>query len=200
MDSSIVALTNGHPLIRLLNPLNKKPFSFRKKELHLLSFGGNEYLWIITSGWMLALRGNLEGQMKGTGLFGPGEILGLIGLDGQSREVPVYVISNTQGLRIPTADFKELMEHDINLGKYMTTYACSRYAKLLDELEQSTLLGLDKRIQKFRNKTDQLFSEEGKIKVSETAIAWAVGAHPVSVCRVLKNSRNPVEPDLEKDY
>ena len=67
---------------------------------------------------------------------------------------------------------------------FMINYMSERYSRLLDDLEQSALLTVDQKIERFREQTGRIPKEE-KISVSETVIAWAIGAHPVSVCRAL---------------
>jgi CRP-like cAMP-binding protein len=173
------------PLIKYLSPLNTKALWFKKKSVHLLPFGEDKFIWLILKGWMLGLRGDCDGHVKGTGLYGSGEIIGLIGLSGKTKDVPVYSLGDVHILRIPTLDFRRQMESYPKLSLYMVNYMSERYNKLLDELEQSTLLTLDQQIQVFLRKIDQIPKEE-KINISETIMAWAIGAHPGSVCRALK--------------
>ena len=173
------------PLLKYLRPLNTKALWFKKKSIHLLPLGEDKFMWLILKGWLLGFRGDCEGRVKGTGLYGPKEIIGLIGLSGKSNDVPVYSLSDIHVLRIPTFDFKKQMESDPKLSLYMVSYMSERYSKLLDELEQSALLTLDQQIEMFLKKIDQIPVAE-KINISETIMAWAIGAHPVSVCRALK--------------
>ncbi len=172
----------------LLNALNSQCINLKKRDVHLLPIGENNFLWIIISGWMLALRGDAQGRLKGTELLGPGDILGISGLAGNTRQVPVYALNNVLLKRIATKDFRKLMDTDIQLCRYMMMYMSRRYAGMLNELEQCALMTLEERIEAFRAKVERL-RPSNSMDVPETIVAWAVGAHPVSVCRVLKGNR-----------
>ncbi|MBC7341050.1 MAG: Crp/Fnr family transcriptional regulator [Clostridia bacterium] len=170
----------------LMSSLKAEYVILKKKRFHVLSVGESGYIWIIFSGWMLAVRSSPQGRVKGMGLFGPGDILGVSGLGGNSRDVPLYAVTDTLVKRAFTQDLRRAMKDDARLCQYMLNYICRRYAELLDELEDSTLLPLGDRVRSFQNKISEKVPGTAHISLSEQVVAWAVGAHPVSVCRALK--------------
>ena len=180
--NSRVQLSKNHPLLKLLEPLDTKMINLAKRNINLLPIGPDNYLWLIISGWLMGLRGNSEGDMKGTGLNGPGDILGLTGFSGVTKDVPFYALTDAVILRVSTKDFTKLMEEDPKLSKFMVSYLSERYMMLLEELEKSTLLPLAERIENFKHQVESI----PDINVPKSVIAFAVGAHPVSVSRLLK--------------
>jgi CRP-like cAMP-binding protein len=179
-------LNRNHPLLTLLKPLETTTdITFENKSLSLLPIGPDKYLWVILSGCLMGLRGNAEGDTKGTGLNKPGDILGLTAFSGVTKEVPFYALSDTRVKRIPTKDFVHLMRESPDLSLYMVSYLSGRYTMLMEELE-STLLPLSERIRLFKRQMESIPS--GDYKIPKRVIAFAVGAHPVSVSRLL-NSR-----------
>lgn len=179
--NSRVQLSKNHPLLKLLEPLNTKMINLAKRNINLLPIGPDNYLWLIISGWLMGLRGNSEGDMKGTGLNGPGDILGLTSFSGVTKDVPFYALTEANILRVSTKDFTKLMEEDPKLSKFMVGYLSERYTMLLEELEKSTLLPLAERIENFKHQVESI----PDINVPKSVIAFAVGAHPVSVSRLL---------------
>jgi CRP-like cAMP-binding protein len=160
---------------------------FKKKQFRNLAIGENGYVWIIMSGWILAVRGNLQGRIKGIGIYGPGDILGIRGLGGNSRDLVCYVVSDCVLKCVTTQVFKRSMNDDASLCRYMLDYSCRRYADLLDELEASTFLSVKDRIKAFQNIISEKVPGEVNVILPEQVVAWAIGAHPVSVCRALKH-------------
>lgn len=169
-----------------ISSVKAESLMIKKREFHVLSVGESAYVYINLSGWMLAVRSNSQGRLKGMQLFGPGDILGLFGLCGRSKDVLLYAITDTLVKRAFTQDLRRAIKDDARLCQYMLNYACRRYAELLDELEDSNLLQLEDRVRTFLKKISNKMPSTASSSLSEQLIAWAVGAHPVSVCRVLK--------------
>lgn len=184
-DSKVVLLKN-HPLLTFLKPLEPKTVTFKRRSVSLLPFGPDKYLWLILSGWLMGLRGNSEGDMKGTGLNCPGDMLGLTAFSGVTQDVPFYALGNASAMRIPTREFTQLMDESPDLSRYMVSYLSERYIRLMEELETSALLPLAQRIDTFMRQTESIPNRE--YNVPKTVIAFAVGAHPVSVSRLLNSS------------
>ncbi|WP_324716756.1 Crp/Fnr family transcriptional regulator [Carboxydochorda subterranea] len=158
------------------------------RAFHVLHIGDDGYVWLVVSGWLLGMRGNAEGRLKGTGLFGPGDLLGMSSLGGNVREVPFYSIGETEVIQVSRLALDRAVERDDTLCRWLLKYMCMRYSELLDELEVSTLLPLRQRIEAFERKLTQKMPVSVERPVPQTVLAWAVGGHPVSVCRALKGA------------
>lgn len=183
-DSKAV-LRKNHPLLAFLEPLETKTVTFKRRSVSLLPFGPDKFLWLILSGWLMGLRGNSDGDMKGTGLNCPGDMLGLTAFSGVTQDVPFYALGGATVMRIPTRDFTSLMDESPELSRYMVSYISERYIRLMEELETSALLPLAQRIDNFMRQTESIPNRESN--VPKTVIAFAVGAHPVSVSRLLNS-------------
>lgn len=178
---------NGHlgeAFELLRSSLTGEYVTLRKRRFHVVSIGEGSHVWILRSGWAMAVRGSPQGRMKGVGMFGPGDIVGVSGLGGVSRDVTLYALSDVVAKRGRTEDLTRAMKEDPRVCEYVVKYVCRRYAELLDEMERSTLCALDERVRAFET---GLGIAPGSVRgsLSEQVIAWAVGAHPVSICRVL---------------
>lgn len=179
-DNKIISKQDSY-LQKLFSSQNVQRVSLRKKEIYLLPIGQDNYVWLIISGWILPVRSDSEGRIKGTQLLGPGDIFGISGFADNTKSAPVYPLNSVILLRVPTIGFENMMKKDTELSQYVLKYVCQRYHGMLDELERATLWSLDERIQYFTEKI-----EHNNVSASETLVAWAVGAHPASVCRALK--------------
>ncbi len=172
-----------------LNSLSSDFVHFKKKEIHLLPIGEQKFAWLVISGWMLTLRGDVNGHFKGVHFLGPQDMLGIIGFSGKSRQLPVYALSDMIVKRIPMKDLNKLLDSDIKVCQQLLGYLSRRYVETLDELEQSALMPLGERVEAFQSRMEHL-SLDNPFDMSETIVGWAVGAHPVSVSRVLKDKNS----------
>jgi len=177
-----------HELYDVLMRMEIGRLELKQRDLKDLQVGPDASLWLVQSGWLIGLRQNIEGDMKGTGLHGPGDLIGLVGLSGITKAIPFYALSDCIVSRIPTLEFTRMIAKDAKAGAFMVSYLSERYSKLLDELERSTLLPLGERIEAF---ISQMESLQGKaLSVPQTVIAFAVGAHPVSISRLMNHKHH----------
>lgn len=159
--------------------------TLRSKEFHLLSIGESGSVWILCSGWLMAVRGSERGRIKGVGLFGPGDIVGVTGLGGRSGYVTLYGLTEAMVWQLPTQELARLVSENDVARKYLLRYVCRRYAEALDDVERSSLLPLADRLRVFERLLEKRVPATVREVLSEHVIAWAVGAHPVSVSRVV---------------
>jgi CRP-like cAMP-binding protein len=173
-------------LQRFVSGQKQDCLTLRKRQFHYLPAGEDKFVWIVCSGVMLSVRISANGKLKGMVIFGPGDILGINGLGGDANDVCCYAMTNVSLKRVSMREFRDAIDTDPKFCRYMLNYVSKRYAELLDELENSVLLSLEDRMTAFRAKIANRLSTPVAARLPEQVLAWAVGAHPVSVCRALK--------------
>lgn len=157
----------------------------------VLPIGRDGYMWFIEAGWLFGLRIEASGRVKTGELAGPRDALGIAGLwVDDTFDLVVYPLTEVLVLQVPTKTFEHMCLADSRLGAALMRYQSARYRRILAELHRSTLLDLPRRIDSFLNYLTARFNEaEGPRHplphLSLTTLGWAVGAHPVSVCRAM---------------
>jgi CRP-like cAMP-binding protein len=183
-----VALEKDQFISKILEISRSQATAIKKKKFQTLSFGPDKYVYLITSGFLLGLRSTQGGKLKGTGLHGPDDIIGLRGfVENETHDTIFYTLSDVSLKEISMEKLEQLLQGDVALCHHMMMYICKRYVALLDNLEQSALWSLNGRISAFKKQIDEI-SVTHDIDISEISIAMAVGAHPVSISRAKKKS------------
>jgi CRP-like cAMP-binding protein len=163
--------------------------SLKKRQIYSFHLGKDENIWLVESGHIMIMRGDENGNLKGFSIMGAGDVFGISICGGTNRDVSVFSLNTAKMYCIPSSAFENLLKKDHSLCHNMFFYACSRLSSLLDDFEQVSLGTLEERLAALNKKIQNLSNIGEPFKVSETIAAWAVGAHPVSVCRALKGRR-----------
>ena len=182
-------MNNEEFVNKLLSLLPSQTNELKKKKFHSLAFGMDKYVWIVTEGLLMSVRSAEDGRFKGTGLYGPNSILGVSGFYNETKDVTCFALSQTTLKCIPTRLMDELLMKDPVLCHAMLINISKRFIKVMDELEACTLLPLEDQIASFENTLRQMDLPDD-LTVSETCIAMAIGAHPVSISRARKRLKS----------
>lgn len=177
----MVDIKNNEFAKQLKTKLKPRSFNVYKKEVKTLDTG--EEVWLIESGYMMGLIINQEGRQKGIGILGVGDLLGLDGSD-NDHLIHFAALEDSVIQIFSYEQFMKVVLSDLKLMKWMLMYTFKRYNDLLDEFA-NTMLPLHRRIDCFRKKAN-IISPRINMNLSETQLAYALGVHPVSICRAQK--------------
>lgn len=155
-----------------------------------LETGPNGFVWLIREGWFFGLRAERDGRLKTGELIGPRDLFGVTGMWSiTSTDLPLYTLTTVKLVQVKTKVFEGLCERDRGVGDAFMRYMIARYRRMVAELHRSTLLPLAPRIESFLGYVDSRARDcDGTPppRLSESILALAVGAHPVSVCRAMR--------------
>ena len=182
-------LSNEEFCHKLLAALPSQTLELKRKKFHNLSFGPDNYIWIVTDGLVMTVRSAEDGRFKGNGLYGANTILGLSGFYGVNKDVTCFTLSKTTLRYVPTKLVIKLLQSDVELCYAAMVYSCQLFGRVMDELEVATLLSLEEQITSFEKTLGQMDLPDD-LSVTETCIAIAIGAHPVSVSRARKRLKD----------
>jgi len=193
MDSNKGIIMENKELIdRLLSALPSHTVELKRKKFHTLNFGWDKYVYIVEKGLIMTVRSAEDGRFKGTGLYGQNSLLGFSGLYNVDKDVTCFAMSQTTLRGIPTRLLDELLLSDARLCHELLIYVSKRFVDVMDELEASTLLTLEDQIKTFEN-TLETIDLPDDLTVTETCVAMAIGAHPVSISRARKRLKQQSE-------
>jgi CRP-like cAMP-binding protein len=170
---------------KLLEALPSQTIELKRKKFHSINMGWDQYFWIVTQGLIMTVRSAEDGRFKGTGLYGPNSLLGFSGFYNVTKDVTCFAISQTTLKAIPIRLIDELLRQDNELCYQLMIYVSKRFVNVMDELEAATLLTLEDQITSFENSLEEI-DLPSDLAVTETCIAMAIGAHPVSISRARK--------------
>lgn len=190
-------LSNEEFCNKLLAALPSQTLELKRKKFHNLSLGPDNYIWIVTDGLIMTVRSAEDGRFKGNGLYGANTILGMSGFYGVNKDVTSFTLSKTTLRYISTKLVIKLLQNDVEMCYAAMVYSCQLFGRVMDELEAATLLSLEEQILSFENSLKAMDLPED-LSVTETCIAMAIGAHPVSVSRArkrLKGLREEPNPE-----
>jgi CRP-like cAMP-binding protein len=173
---------------QILAILPSQTLELKRKKFHTFSFGPQHNVWIVTDGLLMSVRSAEDGRFKGTGLYDSNSILGLSGFYGHDKEVTCFTLSRTILQGVPTRLFNDLLKENVQLCYNMMLYSSRLFTRVMDELETSTLRTLEEQIASFEHNLMQVDLPDD-LSVTETCIAMAIGAHPVSVSRARKRQK-----------
>lgn len=173
----------------LLKQLPSQTVELKRKKFHTLHFGWDQYVWVVSQGLIMTVRSAEDGRFKGTGLYGPNSLLGVGGFYNATKDVTCFALSQTTLRGIPTKLLDELLLNNCTLCHEMLIYVSKRFVSVMDELESSTLLTLEEQIATFENSLESMDLPED-LAVTETCVAMAIGAHPVSISRARKRLKD----------
>jgi CRP-like cAMP-binding protein len=174
---------------QVLDALPSQVLELRRKKFHTFNFGPNHNVWFVTDGLMMSVRSAEDGRFKGTSLFGVNSILGLSGFYGLDKDVTCFTLSQTVLRGISTRLLSNLLKENARLCYEMMLYSSRLFSRVMDELETSTLRTLEEQIASFENNLRQM-DLPADFSVTETCVAMAIGAHPVSVSRARKRLKD----------
>ena len=100
-----------------------------------------------------------------------------------------FTLSKTTLRYVPTKLVIKLLQSDVELCYAAMVYSCQLFGRVMDELEVATLLSLEEQITSFEKTLGQMDLPDD-LSVTETCIAMAIGAHPVSVSRARKRLKD----------
>lgn len=167
-----------------------KSLNIEAKAHSSLVTGLHGYVWLVQEGWLFGLRTEPDGKLKTGELIGPRDLFGVAGMWSEtSCDLPFYTLTPVKVVQVTTAVLEELCQTDSEVGDTFMRYMVARYKRILAELHRSTLLPLGPRIESFLGYVERRAEDSGgnpPPHLSESTLAWAVGAHPVSVCRAMR--------------
>lgn len=173
---------------RLLRELPFERLELKKKSFHHLKLGIDGFLWIVEEGALLTMRETDDGRIKGIGLYDAHTLIGVAGVTETDRSTTCYAMSRTVLACVPMEDFLALMARDHQLCYHFTIYISHALIESYNDIELSTLGSLEDKIASFEQRlATKHFPRDTSL--SEVVTAMAVGAHPVSVNRSKKRSR-----------
>jgi len=173
---------------RLLQELPFERLELKKKSFHHLKLGIDGFLWIVEEGALLTMRETDDGRIKGIGLYDANALIGVAGATETNRSTTCYAMSKAVLAYVPMKDFLALMARDHQLCYHFMVYVSHALIESYNDIELSTLGTLEDKIASFEQRlATKHFPRDTSL--SEVVTAMAVGAHPVSVNRSKKRSR-----------
>jgi len=173
---------------RVLEALPYEVMDVEKKAFFTLSYGQGGYVWFVEKGLLMSLRNTSKDRYKGIGLYDINSILGVGGFNSPKRDMPCFALAQSRLCYVQVNDFQKLMSENLDLCFFMMNYISETLLKTFRNLEISSLGTLEEQIIAFEKSLgDMVLPEDANI--SELVLSMAVGAHPVSVCRVRKRLR-----------
>jgi len=182
-------MENKEFIDQLLESLPSHTVELKRKKFHTLNFGWDKYVYIVTKGLIMTVRSGEDGRFKGTGLYGQNSLIGFSGFYNVTKDVTCFALSQTTLKGIPTRYLDELLLNNAQLCHELLIYVSKRFVNVMDELEASTLLTLEDQIKSFEDSLEAIDLPDD-LAVTETCIAMAIGAHPVSISRARKRIRD----------
>jgi len=176
----------------LVDRLPGTTIELKRKKFHTLSLGPDSHVYVVTDGLLMTLRSGEDGRFKGNGLYDKGTILGMAAFYGREKDLTCFTLAKTKLRQISTQAVIEVLQKDPELCYAAMVYACNLFGRLMDELEVATLMSLEEQINAFEDILGQL-NLPSDLSVTETCIAMAIGAHPVSVSRARKRLKDQME-------
>ena len=145
-------------------------------------------MWIVEEGALLTMRETDDGRIKGIGLYDANSLIGVAGVAETDRSTTCYAMSKTVLAYVPMKEFLSLMAEDHRLCHHFMLYVSHALVESYNDIELSTLGTLEDKIAAFEQRmASKRFPQDTSL--SEVVTAMAVGAHPVSVNRSKKRSR-----------
>lgn len=171
----------------IVSELKFKRVFFKTRTQILLPFGPHDYIWYLNSGIILSERLTSDGALLGTGIYGPGMLLGVTGLNGESDVINCKTVSDTELYRFRTDDMMQLFGDFPEIMLYVLRLVGRRFKFALDLVENSTIHTVNERVEFFENRLREIAGDE-PVDISDGLVAEFLGIHPVSVSRARKHN------------
>ena len=171
---------------RLLEELPFQTLHLKQKTFRTLPMGINGYLWILEEGLVLTVRLTEDGRERGMTLHNSPSLIGVAGLQRETRTGTCYSITDSVLRYVPVRDLLALLERDNSLCYAMLLCASRRLIESYDAMEVHTMGTLEERILHFEQELASLQVPEG-LSLPEGVTAMALGVHPGSLSRTKKN-------------
>lgn len=167
---------------RFLERLPFQTIEIKNKSFYTLGFGQDGYVWIVKKGLLISFRYSEDGKNQGISLWDESSLMGVGGLNRESRFINCYSVGKTVLGFTPAREALALLKQDNELCYEFMLYIGRCLVESYDDMEINTLGKLEDKILAFEKKlaTKKLPDDAS---LSEVVMAMAIGAHPASVSR-----------------
>ena len=165
--------------------LDGKILKQNKNVCYVLSFGADDAMWLLQRGVIITEHNNSDGTQIGTGVYGPGMMIGVTAVNGESGIVNCKPLKDAVVVGYRTKDILKLMNENQEITMYLLKFMCGRFRFLMRSLEMNSLRSISERIH-FFEKLIKDFGDEELMDFSDNVIAEYLGIHPASISRARK--------------
>lgn len=190
-------MTDTEFIERLNKKLESRVLKLVKNVCYVLSYGPNDVLWLVQDGVLITERNNSDGTLIGTGVYGPGMIVGVTALNDESGMITCKPMKDTYIAGYKTKELLELMKEDQEITMYLVRFLCGRFRFMMNSLEMNSVRSVQERIE-FFEKLIKDHDDGELVSFNDSVVAEYLGIHPVSISRARKQMYENKNKDRKK--
>ena len=167
---------------RLDARLKDKKIVFKAHQRYVLSYGADSLIWYVKEGVILPERNNADGSVIGTGIYGPGSLMGITAFNGDDGFISCIPLKDSVVIGYRWKELNQLILQDTEAHYYITKCLAKRFRLLMNMLELNCMHEVSARIKGFEALLSE-FNDPEILNISDAIVAEFIGVHPSSVSR-----------------
>jgi CRP-like cAMP-binding protein len=171
---------------------NRKTRTFKKKEIVFYEGDFASAIYFVSTGKIRAYKINEDAKEYSSAIYGPGDFIGYLSiLEGDEYKESAEAMENTEVLKIPKEDFKELLFQNRDVSnrfiKMLAHNVLEKEEQLLSLAYDSVRKRVANTLLNLQNKYSKTTPDKFEISISRNELASMVGTSPETVIRTLSD-------------